>query len=76
MRMVAIPSDAVSRESSASRLRDLLRELREEIYNNLPLRAELFNETRLAFGTTLVPNMTTATAASDLFECYVFAAPR
>jgi hypothetical protein len=38
----------------------------------LSLRAELLNEIRSTLGRALVPNLTTASAASDLFECYVF----
>jgi hypothetical protein len=40
--------------------------------SNLPLGPDLLNEIRSTLGNTLVPSLTTASAASDLFEAYVF----
>lgn len=40
--------------------------------SSLPLRPELLNEIRSTLGATLVPNLTTTSAASDIFESYIF----
>ncbi len=38
----------------------------------MPLRQELLDEIQSAIGSSLVPNLSTASTASDLFEAYVF----